>query len=132
MLLKFGQLHGLGGFKKLPEQPLIDGVLLVKIAGLPQHETMVGFGINGGTLANPLAERFQTLAGQGLLNGHFKGLFFGVADHQYSLLSCSRLPARDHLDLALITTISPWACSYRAIPARRRDGSVWLAMATPL
>ncbi|WP_236758658.1 hypothetical protein [Aeromonas caviae] len=102
MLLEFSQFHGLGGFEKLPEQPLIDGVLLVKIAGLTQHKTMVWLGVDCGSLANPLAEGFQTLAGQGLLDGRFKGLFFGVADHQYSLLSCSRLPARGHLDLALI------------------------------
>ncbi|USJ77495.1 hypothetical protein LDP97_23590 [Aeromonas hydrophila] len=102
MLLKFGQLHGLSGFEKLPEQPLIDGVLLVKIEGLPQHKTMVWLGVDSGPLANIIAEGFQTLAGQGLLNGRFKGLFFGVADHQYSLLSCSRLPARGHLALVLI------------------------------
>ena len=92
---------------------------------------MVGLGVDSSSLANATTKRFQTLAGQGLLDGRFKGLFFGVADHQYSLLSCSRLPACGHLDLALINLRPLGLCLYRAIPAKRRDCGVWLAMARP-
>ena len=49
----------------------------------------MGLGVDGGRFADATAERFQTLAGQGLLDGRFKGLFFGIADHAYSLLVIS-------------------------------------------